>query len=180
METYLEKKARIRNTLLISFISGVLMGLFFLYFMNILLAAFLALSFGLFLGLMAYFFQTNKYLENQSTPENIHSSSILYSGGANHFLHKEGVGGRLFLLKDQLLFKSHKLNFQNHELRIPLDSILEVGLFNVVGFVPNGLIIRLRNGKSENFVVNNRAEWKNRIEEKLNPETRLFTSQDFA
>jgi hypothetical protein len=169
METSLEKKARILNSLLIAFLAGVFMTLFFLYFFSLFKAVFLGFIGFLISGLWVYFFQNNKILEKQTLPEDIDSSSIVYSGGANHFLNREGVGGRLYLLKDSLFFKSHKLNLQNHELMVQLQDIAGVEFFNLAGFVPNGLLIRLKSGKNENFVVNNRMVWKTQIEKEILP-----------
>lgn len=90
--------------------------------------------------------------------------SLIYSGAANHFLNGESVGGGLYLTNDKLLFKSHKLNFQNHELLLDINKIAEVCFCNTLGIIPNGLEIRTTNGDIEKFVVYRRATWKQQID----------------
>ena len=48
----------------------------------------------------------------------VSDDGVIFSGPANHFLNWEGTGGKLFLLKDKLWFKSHRFNLQNNEWQI--------------------------------------------------------------
>jgi hypothetical protein len=90
--------------------------------------------------------------------------SLVYSGGANHFLNGESVGGKLFLTNNQLHFKSHKFNIQNHEMQLDIHDIKEVRFYNMLGFIRNMLEVETTNGVTEKFVVNNRAAWKEQID----------------
>jgi hypothetical protein len=90
--------------------------------------------------------------------------SLVYSGEANHFLNGESVGGKLFLTNDQLHFKSHKFNIQNHEMQLDIHDIKEVRFYNMLGFIRNMLEVETTNGVTEKFVVNNRAAWKEQID----------------
>ena len=89
---------------------------------------------------------------------------VIYSGAANHFLNGESVGGGLYLMNDKVLFKSHKLNIQNHELLLDINEVAEVHFYNTLGIIPNGLEIRTTNGKVEKFVVYKRKIWKQKID----------------
>ena len=89
----------------------------------------------------------------------------IYEGAANHIAGIEGVGGKLYLTKEALIFVSHKLNIQNHELLIPIEEIASYSLSKNLGIVPNGLTINKKDGVSEKFVVNNRKAWVEKIRE---------------
>lgn len=47
-------------------------------------------------------------------------------GPGNHFIGKEAVGGKLVLTNRRLIFKSHKMNFNNHGIAFPLSDIKEL------------------------------------------------------
>ena len=85
--------------------------------------------------------------------------SIVFESPANHFKRIEGVGGRLYLTNKRLIFKSHKLNFQNHQLVIDLRDIKEVSRYKTLGMVNNGLAITTANNKTEKFVVEEIETW---------------------
>jgi len=80
-------------------------------------------------------------------------------GGANHFKSIEGVGGKMVLFHDELVFKSHKINIQRHEIRMPLSTIADITTYQVWGLFPTGLKITLQNGSVEKFVVGKPDEW---------------------
>jgi len=88
----------------------------------------------------------------------------VYSGAANHFLGWESVGGKLFLTKSSLYFKSHKFNFQNHDWKLNVNEIREVRYYNMLGIIRNMLEVETTDGKVERFVVNNRETWKAEID----------------
>lgn len=162
-----EQKAKLLNSLLIGFLFGTFSFLFILYFYPMLTALVCGSLSGFLVGMIIYIFLSSKTIQHQMEIEGDLQNAILYSGGANHFYNREGVGGMLYLLPDSLEFKSHKLNLQVHQVQIPLDRIEEVEYFNVAGFVPNGLFLKLKDGKKENFVVNNRKIWKDEIKKAL-------------
>ena len=93
--------------------------------------------------------------------------SILFETGANHFKGIEAVGGKLYLTNNRLLFKSHKFNFQNHELSIPLSDIHSVGRYRTLGLVNNGLSIGTWNNNLEKYVVQNIDTWLEKINQKV-------------
>ena len=89
--------------------------------------------------------------------------AILFEGPANHVKGAEGVGGYLWLTTGQLFFRSHRFNIQNHECRMPLSDIADVDAIKTLGFIPNGLLVRLVSGTQERFVVRKNRDWKARI-----------------
>ena len=84
---------------------------------------------------------------------------IHFQTPANHFKGIEAVGGFLCLTNKRLLFKSHNLNIQNHELSIILSDITTVDRYKTLGIINNGLAIRLSNDETEKFVVDKAKQW---------------------
>jgi len=122
---------------------------------------------GVFFGLGTYIFLRSGTVRKQ-TEIDLGGESVLYSGGANHFLRGEGVGGRLYLLETRLVFKSHHFNVQNHIWDIPLIQIQGVRGYSPLGLIPNGLEIIINEGNRERFVVHSRRKWIEAINKALN------------
>jgi hypothetical protein len=138
---------------------GIAMGCYYAFGSGLLHGLVMGLVSGVVFGLFIYFFYRSKTVNSQKEIELESGEPVIHKGVANHFLNGESVGGKLFLLKDKIWFKSHKFNFQNHELQIAVDHINNVSLYNIAGVVPNGLSIKTTEGKNEKFVVNNRDQW---------------------
>ena len=85
--------------------------------------------------------------------------TVLRYGPANHFKGIEGVGGKLFLTNKRLRFRSHKINVQTHDESYPIEMIASVEPSSSLGIIPNGLLVHLRDGRRERFVVAGRADW---------------------
>jgi hypothetical protein len=90
--------------------------------------------------------------------------TILKEGGASHAKGFETVGGHLWLTNARLFFKSHALNIQVHEASYYLPDIASI---QPHGLVPTWMLVTLRNGRQEKFVVFGRAEWVAAIAEAL-------------
>lgn len=84
---------------------------------------------------------------------------LIFETPANHFKGIEGVGGKLFLTNKRLVFKSHKLNIQNHELSINFSEIMKVDKYKTPGLINNGLSIQTEKQTTEKFVVEKIDEW---------------------
>ena len=95
---------------------------------------------------------------------------VLYDDAANHLVGREGVGGWLFLTSSGLFFKSHKLNFQAHELWIPFETIQSVSTYKSLGFIENGLLLERVDGTQNKFVVYNPKLWIEKIEPQRRPQ----------
>lgn len=127
----------VRNSILAGIAFGGLLGLIFGVVFDVnsgLVAGSLS---GLAFGTILYFFVTSKTVSKQTQIENLEGKPIIHSGGANHFVKSEAVGGKLYLLTDKLQFKSHGFNIQNHEQIIDIKHIKEVTFYNTLGLVPN-------------------------------------------
>ncbi|MCL6614153.1 MAG: hypothetical protein K6U03_06010 [Firmicutes bacterium] len=118
--------------------------------------------------LLSIFMKKMKKKFEQNKPQIVTDKVILMEGPTNHFKGLEGVGGWLFLTSKELIFKSHSMNIQNHELVIPLDKIKDVKAVRTLGIIANGLEITTTEHKSERFVVNNQSIWVQKISEVKN------------
>lgn len=104
---------------------------------------------GLLFGWLIGLFANSKRLTKDTKIDTHTGESILFDTGANHFKGAEAVGGKLYLTDKRLVFKSHKFNFQNHELSINLSDIDKVDRIKTLGLVNNGLSVRTINNKTE-------------------------------
>jgi len=154
----------IKNSILAGLAFGFLVGLFQAIIYDINRALIVGPISGLFFGVALYFFLNSKTVKRQTQIENPEDKPIIHSGGANHFINGEAVGGKLYLLTDKLQFQSHGFNLQNHGLIIEIEQIKDVGFYNTLGLIPNGLEITTLSGQKEKFVVSGRRLWKEEIE----------------
>jgi hypothetical protein len=97
--------------------------------------------------------------------------TVVHYGPANHFKGIESVGGKLFLTNKRLRFRSHKLNVQTHDESYPVEAIASVEPARTLGIVPNGVLVHLRDGRQERFVVGGRSEWVARLQQALRAPT---------
>ncbi len=153
-----------RNSILAGIAFALLFGLFLAFSFEVEYALIAGPISGLAIGLALYLFVTSKTVKKQTQIENTDGEPIIHSGGANHFKNIEAVGGKLYLFKDKLQFKSHNFNVQNHGESIVLNQIQEVILYNTLGIIPNGLAVKKNDGQTERFVVNGRRIWKEEID----------------
>ena len=90
------------------------------------------------------------YLERTIANEEKYKVSSLCS-------HKKGwerVGGKLFITNNELIFKSHKFNIQNHEQVFDLAKISDV-------FTPDSKRLSFEYmGKREKFILEEPEKWK--------------------
>ncbi len=114
---------------------------------------------GLLFGWLIGRFVNSKFV-NETTKITIDADEkMIFQTGANHFKGWEGVGGKLYLTDHRLIFKSHKLNIQNHELIIKLSDIKKIDRFKLLGFTNNGLSIITNEQSKEKFVVEQIEKW---------------------
>jgi phosphate/sulfate permease len=116
---------------------------------------------GLLFGWLIGIFLKSKIINTTSKIETESDESVLFETPANHFKGIEAVGGRLYLTNKRLIFKSHKLNIQVHELSIDLGEIKSADRHKTLGLVNNGLSITTSQSVTEKFVVEQVEEWVN-------------------
>ncbi len=114
---------------------------------------------GFLFGLIIGWFKTSKFISTTTKIETQPDETIIFQTPANHFKGAEGVGGRLYLTTKRLVFKSHKLNIQNHELSINLTDINKVDRYKKLGIINNGLEIISKENNVDKFVVEQADEW---------------------
>ena len=101
-------------------------------------------------------------------PELELNEEIEIEGPANLFRGIEGVGGKIFLTKKKLIFKSHKINIQKGQTNIEYSTIKEIVKRKTAKLIDNGIRIITNNGKEFDFVVNERDLWLDKINERIN------------
>ena len=121
---------------------------------------------GFLFGWMNGRFEKSKLVTNTMKIDIKAGETILFETGANHFKGAEAVGGKLYLTNKRLVFKSHKLNIQNHELSIILSGIGKVDRYKAPGLANNGLAVTTSDNKIEKFVVQQPDEWFKQLTEK--------------
>jgi hypothetical protein len=94
---------------------------------------------------------------------------IIKEGGANHFMGKEAVGGKLVLTDKRLIFKSHKFNIQNHQENFELEQIEKVGATSTFKLLKNGITLELMNNVKHKFIVDEPTDWIEKIENQKQP-----------
>lgn len=99
------------------------------------------------------------YIKRSIEIKTLADENIVFHTSANHIMGMEGVGGKLYLTNKRLVFKSHNLNIQKHELSIPLEEILQVNRYKSLGIINKGLIVTLSSGKEEKFIVEEASKW---------------------
>lgn len=131
--------------------------------------AFQSIFFGLVFGLgFTYLLQkkskqiTNFFTKNT---ESVSLDKIIYEGPANLYRGIEAVGGKIFLTETHLIFNSHKLNIQKGTTKIPYTSIQELLPCKTAKIVDNGLKVITKEGKTFQFVVNERESWVQHLRE---------------
>lgn len=78
---------------------------------------------------------------------------ILAEKPANLFRGLEGVGGKLKVTNYRLIFTPHALNIQSEPEEILISNIASVRPHNLMGFIPNQMILTLVSGEERRFVV---------------------------
>lgn len=118
---------------------------------------------GVFFALAMGWFTGRKAKEFSTSVPDLDGENILFEGSANHFKGIEAVGGYLWLTAEALFFRSHKVNVQNHELRLALAEITSVDTAKTLGVVANGILVTLDSDEKEKFVVHGNKDWMDAI-----------------
>lgn len=91
----------------------------------------------------------------------------LLEEGASHFVNEMAVGGTLTLTTARLIFQSNARAAKQHEISIALDHVKDVCFFKTLFLNPNGLSLVMNSGAQENFIVDDKKHWCNKIKEQL-------------
>ena len=121
---------------------------------------------GVLFGWIIGLFANSKFLTKQTKIAIDADENILFETPASHFKGIEAVGGKLYLTNKRLVFKSHKLNVQNHQLALSLPGIQKVDRYKTMWIADNGLSVTTISGSIEKFVVQQREKWFHYLTEK--------------
>ena len=102
-------------------------------------------------------------LDEQSLKQNV-PEEMLAEQGANLFRGIEAVGGRIFVTNKMIKFKAHLINLQSMPTEFPIDNIERIERKKSLGLISNQMVIILKSGLEYKFVVNNRDNLINIIE----------------
>lgn len=89
------------------------------------------------------------------------------SGLANMMRHGLGEGGMLFLTNKRLRFCSHRAGVEVADHSFPLATIASVAPCRTLGLVPNGLLVQMSDGRSAQFVVDDRTAWHKAVTDQI-------------
>jgi hypothetical protein len=115
-----------------------------------------ALLFGLLFTYFAKFFTARQLKKIEIEMDE--DETELKEAGANHMVGLEGVGGKLVLTNKRLVFKSHHLNIQTHQLDIIFAKIQSMKVSKSIGLLENVLLMTIDN-QEHKFIVEDPAEW---------------------
>lgn len=88
----------------------------------------------------------------------------LHRGSANVWKRGEPVRGKLYLLEHAIIHQQEGFHLRPDTVIIELKDIESVTFKNYLGFIPNGLLIRMQDGETFSLVVNRRKNWQQKIE----------------
>lgn len=91
--------------------------------------------------------------------------SIVTQEGASHFREFVAVGGELVLTNKRLVFNSTSRLSPKSRLEVKLDRIDTIDYFKTLNIYPNGIMLMMKDGTMESFIVDDRKQWKSRIQE---------------
>lgn len=117
--------------------------------------AFAGFSYGLIMATVAYL-KSLRYIKNRP----LAPDEKLIEEGQASYLKKRGW---IYLTSSRLFYVSDKLNITGDELSFPLSEIESAERGFTLGIVPNKLILNLKNGQREEFIVQTPKNWANRI-----------------
>ncbi|KAA9036335.1 hypothetical protein FW778_19065 [Ginsengibacter hankyongi] len=132
VSTNIHTTTEIMGIIVVGILSGTIGGLVFVFLMEK--------------------FKSSAFGNNSTKIDLDEDEQIIFQTPANHFKGAEGVGGKLYLTNRCLIFKSHKLNIQNHELSIPLNKIAKIERYKVLSKISNGLKVQTVENTTERFV----------------------------
>jgi hypothetical protein len=118
-----------------------------------------ALVSGMAFGVLIAAFAGSAAVARQTSIALPAGETVEHSGPANRVCRFEACGGELYLTNRNLIFRPHRFNLQNGGVSIPRSEIEGVSKRLSLGVIPNGLLVRQRNGGVERFAVRGRREW---------------------
>ncbi len=134
-------------------------------------ALMLSLTGGVLAGGWVYLFYYSGRRNKKEFRGMAEGAEVKMQGAASHFHDGEEVGGTLFMIGDELVFQSHTFSLRKHEMRVPLNDIVDVDLFEKYGHRVGGLKVVLQNGQTIRFGSQHAERWMERIEGQIHQDT---------
>jgi hypothetical protein len=104
---------------------------------------------------------------SQRAREALDGEAVVMEGPANFFRGWEAVGGWLALSPQWLVFVSHRLNWHQGRLLLPVSRVHGVtccwARFLGVPLVPRAIAVKMAEGREYKFVVYSRYQWVSAI-----------------
>lgn len=104
---------------------------------------------------------------DEITPDLLENEKIEDEIFANLFRGIEGVGGKIFLTNNRLIFKSHSLNIQKGQTNIDYSIIHSVSKRKTAKLIDNGIKVATKDGKEYDFVVDERDDVLKKIQDRI-------------
>jgi len=93
--------------------------------------------------------------------------TILYESRAANRLSKNYAHGRLYLMREKVIFISNIFMLggrnESYEMEFPLKAITKIHLRERYGFWPSKIVFEFENGRREHFSVPKRSVWMEHI-----------------
>ena len=84
---------------------------------------------------------------------------VIFKNVQANWLRKfEGVGGKLYLTNQRLIFVPHGLNIQTDWVQMELWGTTKIEKHQTLGIIPNGIKITMDSGEVVKFIVWNRSK----------------------
>jgi len=84
---------------------------------------------------------------------------VLKASDSNFFTEDKNIDGKLILTNQRVYFKTKENQNEIYNLEILPSQIEEILYFNTMKIFPNGLNIRLKEGKELKFKIGKRNSW---------------------
>jgi hypothetical protein len=96
-------------------------------------------------------------------PPEFPGETIVHEGPANQWRGLESVGGQLTMTNARLHFRPHAIAIQRGDWSCLLMDIASVEPGASLWVIPNQIVVVLRDGRREKFVVRGQSEWLARL-----------------
>ncbi len=84
---------------------------------------------------------------------------VLRAGNTDHLLGDKKIPGKLIITNQRIYFKSLELNYEDSNLELCPENILEVIYFNTRKIFPNGLKVVTKAGENLKFILKKRNDF---------------------
>jgi hypothetical protein len=91
------------------------------------------------------------------------NETILRAGSSNLRQDNQQINGKLIITNQRIYFRTLKTEHQVCNKEINPGEISELFYYNIMWFLPKGIMIKTKKGEEYYFTVNKRSEWSKLI-----------------